>query len=202
MLTFLLSIVRVLNSRGVAFVTYSNEANAQFAKEAMAHQSLDHNEILNVRWATVDPNPMAQARDKRRIEEQAAEAIRRALPVEYVAELEGKDPEARKRRRMESGFGLQGYEAPEEIWYNRGADAVNPVGRRGYEHLKGADRAGLLEAPPAAEEQQTGGILSGSTLAALKGYAQQTQTSSTVKVAEKATGGGPLVAYGSDDDSD
>jgi RNA recognition motif-containing protein len=30
--------IRVLNSRGVAFITYTNEANAQFAKEAMAHQ--------------------------------------------------------------------------------------------------------------------------------------------------------------------
>ena len=30
--------IRVLNTRGVAFVTYTNEANAQFAKEAMAHQ--------------------------------------------------------------------------------------------------------------------------------------------------------------------
>ncbi|KAK6349666.1 Pre-mRNA-splicing factor [Orbilia brochopaga] len=193
--------IRVLNSRGVAFVTYTNEANAQFAKEAMAHQSLDHSEILNVRWATVDPNPLAQARDKRRIEEQAAEAIRRALPAEYVAELEGKDPEARKRRRMESGFGLQGFEAPEQVWYNRGADAVNPVGRQGYEHLEGVDRAGLLEAPPPAEKEE-GGILSGNTLAALKNYAQQTQGSSAVKVAEKVTGGGPLVAYGSDDDSD
>lgn len=164
----------------------------------MAHQSLDHNEILNVRWATVDPNPLAQARDKRRIEEQAAEAIRRALPAEYVAELEGKDPEARKRRKMESGFGLQGYEAPEEIWYNRGTDAVNPVGRQGYEELGSVERAGLIEAP--AEEK--GGILSGSTLAALKNYAQQTQSSSSVKVAQKVTGGGPLVAYGSDDDSD
>lgn len=28
----------MLNSRGVAFVTYVNEANAEFAKEAMAHQ--------------------------------------------------------------------------------------------------------------------------------------------------------------------
>jgi RNA recognition motif-containing protein len=36
--------IRVLNTRGVAFITYTNEANAQFAKEAMAHQSLDHNE--------------------------------------------------------------------------------------------------------------------------------------------------------------
>ena len=38
-------IVRVLNLRSVAFVTYSDEANAQFAKEAMVHRSLDHSEI-------------------------------------------------------------------------------------------------------------------------------------------------------------
>jgi RNA recognition motif-containing protein len=31
--------IRILNSRGVAFVTYMTEVNAQFAKEAMAHQS-------------------------------------------------------------------------------------------------------------------------------------------------------------------
>lgn len=30
--------VRVLNTRGVAFITYTNEHNAEFAKEAMAHQ--------------------------------------------------------------------------------------------------------------------------------------------------------------------
>ena len=49
--------IRVLTGRGVAFITFVNEANSQFAKEAMAHQSLDNNEILNVRWATVDPQP-------------------------------------------------------------------------------------------------------------------------------------------------
>ena len=108
-------IVRVLNTRGVAFITYSNESNAQFAKEAMAHQSLDHNEILNVRWATADPNPMAQAREARKIEEQAAEAVRRALPAEFVAEIEGRDPEARKRKKIEGGFGLEGYQAPDDV---------------------------------------------------------------------------------------
>jgi RNA recognition motif-containing protein len=42
-------VVRILQSRGVAFVTYFNELNAQFAKEAMTDQSLDSDEILNVR---------------------------------------------------------------------------------------------------------------------------------------------------------
>lgn len=31
-------LVRVLNSRGVGFITYTNEANASFAREAMMHQ--------------------------------------------------------------------------------------------------------------------------------------------------------------------
>lgn len=34
------NIVRVLNTRGVAFITYTNEHNAEFAKEAMAHQGM------------------------------------------------------------------------------------------------------------------------------------------------------------------
>ncbi|KAK1655519.1 RNA recognition domain-containing protein [Colletotrichum phormii] len=197
--------VRVLNTRGVAFITYSNEANAQFAKEAMAHQSLDHEEILNVRWATADPNPMAQAREARRIEEQAAEAVRRALPAEFVAEIEGKDPEARKRRKIESSYGLEGYEAPDEVHFARGANAVNPVGREGHEMeyqerlLLESGGQGQYEGLPMLQQQPavvSGGIFSSSTLAALN--------SSKVAVASKpkvAVSAGPLVGYGSDDDS-
>ena len=49
--------VRVLSSKGVAFIRYKYRANTEFAKEAMQNQSLDKNEILNIRWATSDPNP-------------------------------------------------------------------------------------------------------------------------------------------------
>ncbi|CRK15753.1 hypothetical protein BN1708_011545 [Verticillium longisporum] len=197
---------RVLNTRGVAFVTYSNEANAQFAKEAMAHQSLDHDEVLNLRWATADPNPMAQAREARRIEEQAAEAVRRALPAEFVAEIEGKDPESRKRRKIESSYGLEGYEAPDEVHFARGANAVNPVGRQGYE-LEQQQQALLLEnngavqeqqqlALPAPEQQQAGGIFSGSTLAALN----SARISVAAQKPKAAAAAGPLVGYDSDSD--
>ncbi|RNJ55982.1 Pre-mRNA-splicing factor [Verticillium nonalfalfae] len=197
---------RVLNTRGVAFVTYSNEANAQFAKEAMAHQSLDHDEVLNLRWATADPNPMAQAREARRIEEQAAEAVRRALPAEFVAEIEGKDPEARKRRKIESSYGLEGYEAPDEVHFARGANAVNPVGRQGYE-LEQQQQAFLLEnngavqeqqqlALPAPEQQQAVGIFSGSTLAALN----SARISVAAQKPKAAAAAGPLVGYDSDSD--
>jgi hypothetical protein len=199
-----LPLVRVLNTRGVAFITYVNLANAEFAKEAMAHQSLDHEEVLNVRWATADPNPLAQKREARRIEEQAAEAIRRALPAEFVAEIEGKDPEARKRRKIESSYGLQGYEAPDEVHFARGANAVNPRGREGYELEDDVDDAQLLleaqyyggDEPQGSDQAPVGNsIFSSSTLAALN--------AAKVSVASKpkpAAPSGPLVAYDSDSD--
>lgn len=41
--------VKILQARGVAFVTYVHEHQAQFAKEAMMCQSLDGDEVCNVR---------------------------------------------------------------------------------------------------------------------------------------------------------
>ncbi|KAK2765974.1 Pre-mRNA-splicing factor [Arachnomyces sp. PD_36] len=191
--------IRVLNSRGVAFITYTNEANSQFAKEAMAHQSLDHNEILNVRWATVDPNPLAQKREAQRIEEQAAEAVRKALPAEFVAELEGRDPEARKRRRIEGGFGLDGYEPPDEVWYAKSKE-LEQGGE--VKLLEGPEEQSWQQTAPAAQlpstDADTGSILSGSTLAKLKGYTGGNMTSKPTA----PTQSGPLVAYGSDEESD
>jgi hypothetical protein len=193
--------IRVLTGRGVAFVTYTNEANSQFAKMAMSRQSLDHNEIINVRWATADPNPLAQKREAQAIEEQAAEAVRRALPAEFVAEIEGRDPEAKKRKRIEGSMGLQGYEAPDDVWYARGSSAANPVGRQGIEDTPAP---ALIEAaPPIQPAVEDNGIFSSSTLTALKGISGQTGPGSRrIGTAKTMSSGGPLVAYGSDDDSD
>ena len=197
--------IRVLTSRGVAFITYSNEANAQFAKEAMAHQALDHAEVLNVRWATVDPNPLAQKREAARIEEQAAEAVRRALPADFVAELEGRETGDMKRRRLaESGFGLEGYEAPDEVWFARSKELEGE--KNGQTQIEGAEEVPLIEpAQPELETTEPGdasqtGILSGSTIAALKDYSKDgTPAASAVT---KIPSGAPLVEYGTDDDSD
>ncbi|KAI1612177.1 hypothetical protein EDD36DRAFT_420028 [Exophiala viscosa] len=203
---------RVLTGRGVAFITYVNEANSQFAKEAMAHQALDNSEILNVRWATVDPNPLSQKREAARIEEQAAEAVRRALGERAVREIEGRETaEEREQRKIESGYGLEGYEAPEDIWFNQ---------QKALEGQQSEQR--LLEAPSqehTSEEQQDdslpsteqpteeangheNGIFSGSTLAALKGYASASKGNSSPAQAAPPKSAGPLVGYGSDDDSD
>ncbi|KAK5193020.1 Pre-mRNA-splicing factor [Exophiala xenobiotica] len=203
--------VRVLTGRGVAFVTYVNEANSQFAKEAMAHQALDNNEILNVRWATTDPNPLSQKREAARIEEQAAEAVRRALGARAVKEIEGRETkEEREQRRIESGYGLEGYEAPEEIWFNQQKQL----------EAQGMGERSLIEAPTPQESNtqdaamsQSGlhsiekeavdgsdGIFSGSTLAALRRNAS-TPRSLPAQAAKPAASAGPLVAYGSDDET-
>jgi hypothetical protein len=196
--------IRVLTARGVGFVTYSNEANSQFAKEAMSHQSLDHSEILNVRWATVDPNPAAQKREARRIEEQAAEAIRKALPAAYVAEIEGRDPEQKKRRKIEGSFGLQGYDAPDDVWYAKEKaefEEAKEVQGLGAPDEKLMIEGGELDDDEeytslVPQQEQASGILSGATLAALKGY------KATSAPKRPAPSSGPLVGYGSDDDSD
>lgn len=212
--------IRVLTGRGVAFVTYVNEANSQFAKEAMAHQALDNNEILNVRWATVDPNPLSAKREAARIEEQAAEAVRKALGARTVRQIEGRETkEERDQRKLESGYGLDGYEAPEAIWYNQQKQLE-------YETQRNDERALLEDAPggqtshngqnsdslPAQESagpdvdstattREGNGILSTSTLAALKGYSTSSKNTASAQAAKSASAG-PLVGYGSDDDSD
>ena len=196
---------RCLTARGVAFVTYTNEANSQFAKEAMAHQSLDHSEILNVRWATVDPNPMAQKREARKTEEQAAEAVRRALPEDFVREIEGRDPDAKRRKRIQAGFGLEGYEAPDQVWYARSRELE---GGGGQAMIDGEERY-LIEDDQEGEAAATEGekgILPGSTLAALQNHTSSSgselRTAAPAPNAAAAAPAGPLVGYGSDDDSD
>ena len=206
--------IRVLPSRGVAFITYVHLANSEFAKEAMAHQSLDHNETLNVRWATVDPNPVAQKREARKVEEQAAEAIRRALPASYIAELEGRryegaDPEEeRKRRKIEGSFGLKGYEAPDDVWY--ASEKSRLEGGEEVKMLDAPDQNGEDEGEDDAplqiqdiqrsnEQQRTnGGLLGASTLTALQGF--KAGAGGGTKAPDKSAG--PLVGYGSDSDEE
>ncbi|CAG8473466.1 15_t:CDS:2 [Acaulospora colombiana] len=113
---YLLS-VKILKDKGVAFVTYQCILNAEFAKEAMSNQSLDHNEVLNVRWATDDPNPRAKAEFKRKAEAIAAQAIQKSLPAEFTLV---NDDYINKRPRMDDSFtqdqyGLEGYQNPQYI---------------------------------------------------------------------------------------
>ncbi|QPG74438.1 hypothetical protein FOA43_001767 [Brettanomyces nanus] len=73
--------IRVIKSKKIAFVTYRFENQAQFAKEAMYGQSVtgDVNEALNIRWASEDPDPSAQKRNKQEMERSALKKAQKLL---------------------------------------------------------------------------------------------------------------------------
>jgi len=73
--------IKVLKDKAVAFVQYKLRSVAEFVKEAMYGQSLDGDEVLNVRWATEDPNPKVQQELQRKAEEQVYSAVNANLPV-------------------------------------------------------------------------------------------------------------------------
>ena len=52
--------INVIYRLSIAFVRYRMRCSAEFAKVAMANQALDGEEVLNVRWAYEDPNPIAK----------------------------------------------------------------------------------------------------------------------------------------------
>lgn len=187
--------IRVLNSRGVAFVTYVHQNSAEFAKEAMAHQSLNNSEVLNVRWATQDPNPVAAARDARRAEEQAAIAIRRALPQEFLDELEGRGGKE-KRKRLD--YGLEGYQPPDEVWYQRGLGAVNPAGRT--QGIEGTEQLQLEAPKETAVLEADDAIFNGRALNALRSLNFKQPQVEPAKSVQTRTS--TLVAYDSDDEDD
>ncbi len=106
----------------------------------------------------------------------------------------------KRRRLVESGFGLEGYEAPDEVWHARSKELE---GARKQEQIDGvAERKMIESAPPhmpvpeeSAVTMNATGIFSGSTIERLKGYT----TNGKSTTGEPS---GPLVGYGSDEDSD
>lgn len=52
--------VNVIHRLSICFVRYRHRTSAEFAKEAMGNQALAHDEVLNIRWAFDDPNPVAK----------------------------------------------------------------------------------------------------------------------------------------------
>jgi hypothetical protein len=75
--------VNIVPRISVAFVRYRLRSNAEFARAAMANQNLGGSEILNVRWAYEDPNPVAQAsRDRADADVVAAALAARGIDVD------------------------------------------------------------------------------------------------------------------------
>ncbi|KAG6820090.1 hypothetical protein H0H93_005519 [Arthromyces matolae] len=182
--------VKVLQYRSVAFVTYKHETHAQFAKEAMACQSLDNDEILNVRWATEDPNPVSKVAEKRRLEDLGQEAIKARMDPGVVDAM-------RAVRALEDG----------DILDDEG-NLVQPQSNEedsdGPPDLKRRKVQEGRSTPP-EEPSQPAGLLSADTLEGLKYFAQIRQRNGAFS--EKPRTQPPpvptglnLADYGSDDE--
>ncbi|KAI0925681.1 hypothetical protein AcV5_008353 [Taiwanofungus camphoratus] len=191
--------IRVLQYRSVAFVTYVSELSAQFAKEAMACQSLDNDEILNVRWATEDPNPTSKVQEKRRLEEMGREAIQARMDPRIVDAM-------RAMRALEDGVVL---DADDQDGQEEQDGAPEAKRRRlEIEDVPGAQFP-QAEEPDVQEEQQPPplGLLSADALEGLKYFAEIRRRNGLANAAVKlapvpkppSTGLG-LAGYGSDEE--
>ncbi|KAI0283504.1 hypothetical protein BC826DRAFT_920572 [Russula brevipes] len=191
--------IRVLQYRSVAFVTYASEHHGQFAKEAMACQSLDNDEILNVRWATEDPNPTSKVAEKRRLEEMGQAAIRARMDPRVVDAMQAV-------RALEEG---RDYHADDGVMDEEvEAEVDGPGGkRRRIEGPEAEEPEGIEEPPVAQDPVQEGprGLLSAETLESLRYFSALRQkkgaapTPPPAKAQLSAPGLG-LGDYGSDDE--
>ncbi|KAG6332768.1 hypothetical protein ID866_6324 [Astraeus odoratus] len=180
--------IRVLQYRSVAFVTYKSELHAQFAKEAMACQSLDNDEILNVRWATEDPNPVSKEQEKRRLEEQGQEAIKARMDPRIVDAM-------RAVRALEEGDVLDDENQIVEMAEDS-SEPTHTAKRRRVE-----PRAAAVQSVEPTKPQS---LLSADTLEGLKYFAEiRRQNSANMPITPPSKAGGEglgLAEYGSDEE--
>lgn len=188
--------VKVLQYRSVAFVTYKSELSGQFAKEAMACQSLDNDEILNVRWATEDPNPVQKVAEKRRLEDMGREAIQSRIDPRVIDAM-------RAVRALEEGDVLDEEGNFVEGDEEQSGGEHDPKRRR----IEGATEAPPFTIHPEPPKQKTG-LLSADTLEGLKYFAEirkrngagVTSSGSLAPAAPPKPLAGLSLDYGSDED--
>lgn len=186
MISFIITyIVRVLHGRGCGFVKYRNEANAQFAKEAMGSQSLDEGETLNVRWATEDPNPKAIVEERKRVLDTGTEGVTKKLAMDTELIHATRQIEALQN-------GLPPPPPIEQI-------SDKPVNENEIEDEDKTINQNQQQKPQ--ETQSNNKLLSGSSIQALKNLAQVQVTKPTSVPINKPNGGlSGLSGYGSDSD--
>lgn len=186
-------LVRVLQYRSVAFVTYVSELHAQFAKEAMACQSLDNDEILNVRWATEDPNPVQKVAEKRRLEDMGQEAIQARMDPRIIDAM-------RAVRALEDGDMLDENGELQNGERDEDSDEDGPNSKRRRIDMDSFSPAESPELP------QVTGLLSADTLEGLRYFAEIRKRNGAAPVAARKAAPPPpptglgLADYGSDED--
>ncbi|PWY99596.1 hypothetical protein BCV70DRAFT_200527 [Testicularia cyperi] len=208
--------LRVLNGRSCAFVTYKYEANAQFAKEAMLNQSLDHDEILNIRWASDDPNPAAQKRNLEMMKRAGEKAVLAGMSVQAIEAqhalralemLENESgngrgrsgaAEAKRRRTEEERYEAEMRKLDEEN--ERGwAEYAREQEQAAAAAAKAANNPPITSTTVNSASQGLFGAEAMSNLVSLRSHSTK-QAQSSAKPA--ANGLGSLAAYGSDSEDE
>lgn len=168
----------------------------------MACQSLDNDEILNVRWATEDPNPTSKVAEKRRLEEIGQAAIRARMDPRVVDAMQAV-------RALEEG---RDYHADDGVMDEEvEAEVDGPGGkRRRIEGPETEEPEGIEEPPVAQDTVPEGprGLLSAETLESLRYFsalrqkngAAPTPASAPPAKAQPSAPGLGLGDYGSDDE--
>lgn len=157
----------------------------------MACQSMDDDEILNVRWATEDPNPVQKVAEKRRLEDMGQEAIRARMDPRIVDAM-------RSVRALEDGDVLDEGGDLQEMDDEQEADGHDTKRRR----IENDTPQESQEQPP----PRATGLLSADTLEGLRYFAQiRQQNGGTPPVMKRAAPPPPpsglgLADYGSDED--
>jgi hypothetical protein len=155
----------------------------EFAKEAMSQQALDANEILSIRWAHDDPNPVAQDAISRADKDALAALVRargislQTAPFEYPSTYQLPVPEA-KRARIEGGDGSGSSDdvlASSELAHVAYPDTDAQYAQYGayyyaQQHAAGAGAAGAIAADASTSSGGAAEEDSGSTLAVNNEY--------------------------------
>jgi hypothetical protein len=170
----------------------------------MACQSLDNDEILNVRWATEDPNPTSKVAEKRRLETIGQAAIRARMDPRVVDAMQAV-------RALEEG---RDYHADDDIAVEDMEEGVDgPEGKRrriegpGTGELEGMEDE-LPSEPQEQGQERSQGLLSAGTLESLRYFSELRRQNGAVpaplpapaaKIQRPVAGLG-LGDYGSDDE--
>jgi hypothetical protein len=164
----------------------------------MACQSLDNDEILNVRWATEDPNPVQKVAEHQRLEEMGREAIQARMDPRIIDAM-------RAVRALEDGDVL---DENGDLQDQDGVQDEDDEDDDNDEPRAKRRRIEQPESPPSEQEQPPpppNGLLSADTLEGLKYFAEiRKRNGGATAVTRKApppppTGLG-LADYGSDED--
>ena len=184
-----------MNGRGIAFVTFKYEANAQFAKEAMMNQSLDNNEVLNVRWSLDEPgksedghDPEAREQGERRIaaiETANQEQEQDYLELQHVPGIDWDDYARAKRQRITL--------SQDEL---SRLDEENRRGWEEYQRARAAPAPETRQSKPEAAKPAASGLLNEEALKSLE--ALRKQQSKPKAPAAPPSGLSGLAAYESD----